>query len=65
MQRFYKIFLGILIVLVGFSFYVIEWDLGFFAEENTTFILSIAAGLLGILLVLVLNTWSKLRVSKK
>lgn len=64
MNRFYKIFLAILILTVGLGFYAIDWKLGFLNEENTTFVFSIAAGLLGIILVLVMNMWSKLAIKK-
>lgn len=64
MQTFYKIFLVLFIIFIGFSLYAIDWSLGFMHEENTKFVLSIAAGIIGIILVFVLNTWSKL-VPKK
>ncbi|KMQ72436.1 hypothetical protein [Chryseobacterium koreense] len=60
MQRFYKIFLALFIIFIGFNLYVIEWDLGFWHEENAKFILSLSAGILGVVLVLVLHYMSRL-----
>lgn len=60
MQTFYKVFLILFIIFIGFNLYVFEWDLGFWHEENTKFFLSISAAVLGIILIFVLNTWSKI-----
>ena len=65
MQKFYKIFLVLFVIFIGFNLYVIDWQLGFMHEENSKFILSIAAGIIGLILVFVLNTWSKLATKKK
>lgn len=65
MQRFYKIFLALFIIFIGFNLYVIEWDLGFWNEENAKFIFSGSAAILGIIVVLVLHTMSRLAVEKK
>ena len=62
MQTIYKVFLIIFILFLGINLYAIQWHLGFMNDENTKYIFSIAAALLGILLVFVLNTWSKLKV---
>lgn len=64
MQRFYKIFLALFIVFIGINLYVIEWDLGFWDEENAKFILSMSAGILGIIVVLVMHTMSRLSLKK-
>ncbi len=64
MKLFHKIFLILLIVFVGLGLYAIDWKLGFLHEENAQFILSIASGLLGILLIFVMNSWSKLAAKK-
>ncbi|MGC4130425.1 MAG: hypothetical protein QM564_12925 [Bergeyella sp.] len=60
MQTFYKIFLVLFILFIGFSLYSINWKLGFMHEENSKFLLSLTAGIIGLILVLVLSTWSKL-----
>ncbi len=64
MQTLYKVFLVLFVIFIGFSLYAIDWNLGFMHEENSKFVLSLAAGILGIILVFVLNTWSKLSVKK-
>lgn len=65
MRNIYKIFLVLFVIFTGFSLYAINWDLGFMHEDNAKFILSLSAGILGIILVFVLNTWSKLEAKKK
>ncbi|HMU07889.1 MAG TPA: hypothetical protein PKC37_08250 [Kaistella sp.] len=64
MQLFYKIFLALFVIFIGFNLYVMEWDLGFWHEENSKFILSISAAILGIIVVFVLHSMSKLSVKK-
>lgn len=65
MQHFYKIFLVLFVIFIAFNLYMMEWDLGFWHEENSKFILSMSAGILGIIVVFVLNTMSKLGAPKK
>ncbi|HOB24413.1 MAG TPA: hypothetical protein PKV58_03325 [Kaistella sp.] len=64
MQLFYKIFLALFVIFIGFNLYVMEWDLGFWHEENSKFILSISAAILGIIVLFVLHSMSKLSVKK-
>lgn len=64
MQTIYKIFLVLFIIFIAANLYFFQWDLGLMHEENTKFIMSIGAALLGILLVFVLSTWSKLSARK-
>ena len=64
MQLFYKIFLALFIIFIGFNLYVVDWNLGFWHEENAKFIFSGSAAVLGIIVLLVLNTMSKLSVKK-
>lgn len=64
MQTFYKIFLVLFAVFIGINLYGFHWELGFLHEENSKYIMSIGAALLGILLVFVLNTWSRLSSKK-
>lgn len=64
MQTIYKVFLILFIIFIAANLYFFQWDLGFWHEENTKFIMSIGAALVGILLVYVLNTWSKLSAKK-
>ncbi len=65
MQRFYKIFLVLFIVFIAINLYVIEWNLGFWDEENSKFILSMSAAVLGIIVVFVLHTMSRLGLKNK
>ncbi|AIH01676.1 hypothetical protein D1Z97_00135 [Riemerella anatipestifer] len=64
MKLVYKIFLVLFVVFIGLNLYAIDWELGFMDNENTKFVFSISAALLGVLLVFVLNTWSKLSPKK-
>ena len=64
MKTIYKIFLAIFVIFIGFNLYAINWDLGFMNEENTTFIISLSAAILGVILVFVLNFWSKLSLKQ-
>ncbi len=64
MQLFYKIFLALFIIFIGINLYVMEWDLGFWDEENSKFILSMSAAVLGIIVVYVLHTMSRLSLKK-
>ncbi|MDY3520935.1 hypothetical protein PG614_04595 [Riemerella anatipestifer] len=64
MKLVYKIFLVLFVVFIGLNLYAIDWELGFMDNENTKFVFSISTALLGVLLVFVLNTWSKLSPKK-
>ena len=65
MQLFYKIFLILFLIFIGVNLYVIDWKLGFWDEENSKFILSMSAGILGIIVVYILHTMSKLGRKKQ
>ena len=65
MKTIYKIFLALLVIFIGFNLYAIDWSLGFMADENSKFIFSLGSGIIGIFLVFILDTWSKLSVGKK
>lgn len=64
MQNVYKIFLVLFIAFIGVNLYALDWNLGFLHRDNTKFIFSIAAAVIGILIVFVLSTWSKLPQKK-
>lgn len=64
MQTIYKVFLGLFIVFIGFNIYAIDWNLGFMNEENATFVFSLAAGVIGLMFVFVLHSWSKLSLKR-
>lgn len=61
MQRTYIVFLVILLVFIGFNFYMIDWQTGFLEPINHSYLLSACFGLIGVLVVLVLNFLSKLK----
>lgn len=65
MKKIYKISLVLLVILIGLSFYGIDWQLGFLHQENTKYIASIVSGFLGMILIFILNTWSKISVKKR
>lgn len=65
MQLFYKIFLALFIVFIAINLYVMEWDLGFWDEENAKFILSMSAAVVGIIVVFILHNMSRLAGIKK
>jgi len=60
MKRFYKIILIALTAFTCINIYAINWKLGILNEENDKFIYSISTGIVGILLVFILDLWSKL-----
>lgn len=60
MQKFYKVFLILFIVFIAVNLYAFDYQLGFFHEENIKFLFSIGSAVVGLILVYVLNTWSKL-----
>lgn len=64
MKTIYKIFLALFIVFIAANLIVFDWTIPFFDEENAKFVLSMSAGILGIFLIVVLHTWSKLSTSK-
>jgi len=60
MKKFYKIILIVLITLTCINIYAINWKLGILNEENNKFLYSISTGIVGIILVFILDIWSKL-----
>jgi len=60
MKRFYKILLIVLIAFTGINIYAINWKLGVFNVENDKFWFSISSGIVGIILVFILDFWSRL-----
>ncbi len=64
MQTIYKVFLIIFIIIIGIILYSFDWESGIMHEANTKYILSLAAAIVGILAVFVLNTWSKIGSKK-
>ena len=64
MQKFYKVFLVVFIVFAAINIKAIDWELGLTEEDNLKFVFSAIASILGIILLFVLNTWSKIGVKK-
>lgn len=64
MNLFIKILLAILIISCVLNIYAIDWSLGFLHDENTKFILAFGAGLVGIILLFIINTWSQINKTK-
>ena len=60
MNTFYKVFLIIFIVFIAINLYALDWSLGLLNAENNKFLFSIVAGILGLILTIVMNTWRKL-----
>lgn len=64
MQKFYKVFLVVFIIIIAINVYAIDYSAAILSEDNLKFVFSIAFGLVGVLLLFVLNTWSKIGVKK-
>ena len=64
MQIFYKIFLVLFVLFIAVNLYGINWSVGVLHDENSKFISSIAASLLGIIVIFVMSNWSKLATKK-
>ncbi|WP_442905621.1 hypothetical protein [Kaistella sp.] len=52
------------VIFIGFNLYAMEWQLGFWHEENAKCILSISAAIVGILVVFVMHTLSRFAAKK-
>lgn len=64
MQKFYKVFLIVFIVIIAINIYAIDWKSDILSEDNLKFVFSIAFGVVGVVLLFVLNTWSKIGLKK-
>lgn len=60
MKTFYKVFLVLFIIFIAINIYAIDWHSGFMDDENTKYIFSISSAILGIIVVYILHSWSKL-----
>lgn len=64
MKAVYKIITVLFILVLGINLYAMDWQLGILADENTKFLLSASASLLGVIATLVLGTWNQLAPKK-
>ncbi len=73
MQKFYKVFLVVFLAIIGFNVYALisvnthtlNWSKSdLLSGDNAKFLLSIGFGVIGIILLYVLHTWSKVGVKK-
>ncbi|WBV61387.1 hypothetical protein PFY12_04510 [Chryseobacterium camelliae] len=64
MQKFYKVFLVVFVIIIGINVYAIDFNTDLLSEDNLKFVFSIAAGVIGLILLFVMNTWSKIGVRK-
>jgi uncharacterized membrane protein YhaH (DUF805 family) len=65
MQKFYKVFLVVFIVFIAINLYAINWQTDILGDEdNLKFVFSAAAAALGLLLLFVMDTWSKIGAKK-
>ena len=64
MQKFYKVFLIVFIVVISINIYAIDWNSEISSEDNIKYVISIIAGVIGLFVLFILNTWSKIGVKK-
>ncbi|MGX9986904.1 hypothetical protein [Chryseobacterium sp. POL2] len=64
MQIFYKIFLVLFVVFIGINIYGINWNVGMLEDENSKFMFSIAASIIGIIVIYIMSTWQKVGAKK-
>ncbi|MBK1897492.1 hypothetical protein [Chryseobacterium paridis] len=64
MQKFYKVFLVLFIIFIAINLYALDWQSEVLSEDNLKFVFSIASAAIGLILLFVLNTWSKIGVKK-
>lgn len=60
MKTIYKVFLVLFVVFAGFNLYAIDWKNALTNSENDKFWLCFGAAFVGLLLVFVMNSWSKI-----
>ncbi|MDQ1161227.1 hypothetical protein QE422_001595 [Chryseobacterium sp. SORGH_AS 447] len=64
MQKFYKVFLVVFIVFIAINVYALDWQSDMLSEDNSKFVFSIASAVIGLMLLFVMNTWSKIGIKK-
>jgi len=64
MQKFYKVFLVLFIVFIAINLYALDWRSDILSEDNLKFVFSIASAVIGLILLFVMDTWSRVGVKK-
>ncbi|MCJ7935071.1 MAG: hypothetical protein MUW56_15975 [Chryseobacterium sp.] len=67
MKKFYKVFLVLFIVFIAINLYAIDWqqaDILSEESDNLKFVFSAAAAFIGLILLFVMDTWSRIGVKK-
>lgn len=66
MKKFYKVFLVLFIVFIAINLYAIDWQSDVLSEEsdNLKFVFSASAAFIGLILLFVMDTWSRIGVKK-
>ncbi|MDQ1097040.1 MULTISPECIES: hypothetical protein [Chryseobacterium] len=64
MQKIYKVFLVVFVVFTAINVYALDWQSDMLSEDNSKFVFSIASAVIGLILLFVLHTWSKVGVKK-
>lgn len=64
MEKTYKVFLVLFVVFIAINLYALDWQSEILSEDNLKFVFSIATAIIGLILLFVLNTWSKIGAKK-
>ena len=64
MQKFYKVFLVVFIIFIAINLYALDWQTDLLSEDNLKFVFSIASAVIGLILLFVLDTWSRIGAKK-
>jgi hypothetical protein len=64
MQKFYKVFIVLFIIFIAINLYAVDWQTEIFSEDNLKFIFSAASAIIGLIVVFVMDTWSRIGVKK-
>jgi hypothetical protein len=51
-------------VFIAINLYALDWQSDILSEDNLKFVFSIASAAIGLILLFVMNTWSKIGVRK-
>ena len=66
MKKFYKVFLVVFIAFMAINLYAINWQLPDILadEDNLRFVFSAGAAAIGLILLFVMDTWSRIGFKK-